>query len=176
MPARLIPRGTLRFNESMKSGWMGPLVIGLLSLGCAGLVMDQPELPDLSGEDEGQKNLAAIRALLAEQEREFGAARERAFQQQEAPGMLSREAPASSPAIPRQRPLPPPAALQKNLLAPPEGKIKFLWVPDPPPSGSNVELQRQVPAHTFFAPVGSPYPGTIRCIPDQLGGQRCQAE
>jgi hypothetical protein len=31
-----------------------------------------------------------------------------------------------------------------------------------------------VPPYTFFAPTGSAYPGTIRCVPDYLGGQRCQ--
>ena len=30
-----------------------------------------------------------------------------------------------------------------------------------------------VPPFTNFASVGSVYPGTIRCVPDSLGGQRC---
>lgn len=30
-----------------------------------------------------------------------------------------------------------------------------------------------VPPYTSYAPVGSVYPGTIRCVPDYLGGQRC---
>lgn len=30
-----------------------------------------------------------------------------------------------------------------------------------------------VPPYISYAPVGSVYPGTIRCVPDYLGGQRC---
>jgi len=30
-----------------------------------------------------------------------------------------------------------------------------------------------VAPYTFYAPAGSAYPGTIRCVPDYLGGQRC---
>lgn len=30
-----------------------------------------------------------------------------------------------------------------------------------------------VPPYTSYAPIGSVYPGTIRCVPDYLGGQRC---
>jgi hypothetical protein len=29
------------------------------------------------------------------------------------------------------------------------------------------------PPYTFFAPTGSAYPGSIRCVPDYLGGSRC---
>lgn len=32
-----------------------------------------------------------------------------------------------------------------------------------------------VPPYTFLAPTGSAYPGTIRCVPDYLGGQRCHS-
>jgi hypothetical protein len=31
-----------------------------------------------------------------------------------------------------------------------------------------------VPPYTVFTPAGSAYPGSIRCVPDSLGGQRCQ--
>jgi hypothetical protein len=47
----------------------------------------------------------------------------------------------------------------------------------PPTTRSSADYSPQdrplVPPYTFFAPTGSAYPGTIRCVPDYLGGQRC---
>ena len=42
-------------------------------------------------------------------------------------------------------------------------------------SSSNYQMHPStlVPPFTNYASVGSVYPGTIRCLPDSLGGQRC---
>jgi hypothetical protein len=45
------------------------------------------------------------------------------------------------------------------------------WTPSPLTRPSLPDYP--VPAHTIPVPVGPDYSGSIRCVPDGLGGQRC---
>jgi hypothetical protein len=40
-------------------------------------------------------------------------------------------------------------------------------------SDHRIHQSPPVPPYTMYAPLGSVYPGAIRCVPDYLGGQRC---
>jgi len=42
--------------------------------------------------------------------------------------------------------------------------------------GFEAEPWPSVPPYTLSVPAGSVYPGTVRCVPDMLGGQRCHAD
>jgi hypothetical protein len=69
------------------------------------------------------------------------------------------------PIVPSSSPMRPRASAQSQV--PP---IR-LWTPSPLTRPSLPD--RPVPAYTIPAPVGPDYHGTIRCLPDGLGGQRC---
>jgi len=49
------------------------------------------------------------------------------------------------------------------------------WVPNSSSRGFEAEPWPPVPTERLSAPAGSVYPGTIRCVPDLLGGQQCHA-
>lgn len=169
------------------------LIMSLYLLGCAGF--DTEELAHVSGssatefDDEGEKNLAAIRALMStERERaspasesndkpkpkpdssywvppdwlsSYFASRPSAGQESDLSSEYVR--PSSSPRSPRR-------------TAPGDVTAKIPWVPKPSSRGTEAEPWPHVPPYMVSPPGGSVYPGTIRCVPDSLGGQRCHAE
>lgn len=57
----------------------------------------------------------------------------------------------------------------------PDRRVKIPQVMTPYPRSSETALPPPVPAYTVPAPIGSAYPGSSRCVPDLLGGQRCYA-
>ena len=135
---------------------------------CGMIMIGEPvqEL-DVSSEDNGEENLKAIRAILADQ--------------------VARKAPpAAKPSDPSSQAAPAsePGPVSKPLLNPTsapssssvvtghlDAPAKLSWSPSP--SQQPGPPDRPVPAYTIPAPVGPDYSGSIRCAPDGLGGQRC---
>ena len=126
-------------------------------------------------------NLAAIKALLAEERRRFApipasiaSAQDQRLTTQ-SPGDPSR--PASR--VPRKERLGSRTDLFYSLPA--QRNEPSSQIPAIPPFVSNMRPPADfhtnswpvVPPYTFYAPTGATYPGAIRCAPDYLGGQRC---
>jgi len=150
---------------------------------------DLSELSVTQSDDEGEKNLAAIRAMLAKEcqrtsftpesgdkpksERESSSWLPDWLSQYFSPGRSSGEESAlsseydasSSSALSTRR-----RTASGNITA------KSPWVPKSYSHGSEAEPLSHVPPYILSAPVGSVYPGTIRCVSDMLGGQRCHAD
>jgi hypothetical protein len=176
----------------MNRVWFLGLTICLLLYGCAALDTDESlhmnESSALKPDDEGEKNLAAVRALLS-------AERQRAMFPSDSSDRRNPE--------PAARPWPPDwlaSYFSPNRSFGQESDLTSVYVP---PSASSPSTRREaplnpmvriprvidpssrlleadpwprVPAYTSPAPIGSAYPGSIRCVPDLLGGQRCQAD
>jgi|SRR5690349_1245473 len=170
------------------------LLLSVLLGGCVTGSFDpsQPLPPvDAGGFDGevGQKNLQAIREMLRSQE-----PRARDESHTTAPQPVDGEPSGEHPSDPAQQA----ELLQGNVetptagVGPPPGSFpKPLHVPAQRPSrldlgigpvnpyrSRSVDHQSlsfsPVPPYTVFTPAGSAYPGSIRCVPDSLGGQRCQ--
>jgi hypothetical protein len=155
--------------------WLLGLIISLLLLsGCSLLGLEEPALvsamSDVQSDDDGQKNLAAIRAMLAEQRQRSsltsGSSDKRSsdpatltwppdwLSSYFLPKRLSREeldlvtvqapAPSSSPSM--QKAVPP-----DSIVTVPRGT-------DPPARGYEAEPSPPVPAYTVPAPIGSTHP------------------
>ena len=177
----------------MNRKWLLGLIVSLLAHGCAGFFDAQEsvqviELPALQSDEERRQNLAAIRALLSEQ-------RQRAPR---APDLNATRS--SEPAAPSWPPdwlssyfLParssgeeadltsvsvsPPSSSPSKPRAPlPDVTVKIPRMAEPPSRVSEAEPWPRVPAYTSPAPMGPGNPGSVRCAPDLLGGQRCHAE
>lgn len=171
--------------------WLLGLIISLLLSGCSLLSLEEPALvsavSDVQSDDEGQKNLAAIRAMLAEERQRSsltaGSSDKRSSELATLswppdwlssyflPKRLSREeldlATVQAPA--------PSSSRSMRKAAYPDSIVKVPRGTDPPARGYEAEPSPPVPAYTVPAPIGSTYPGSARCVPDLLGGQRCQA-
>lgn len=133
---------------------------------------------------ESEGNRAAIKALLANERKAFRAAAmpinttERKPQLQSWPADhagSSSSSPTSAADMTSAR------LLDLLMLAPPRRTEAYPQAPHVqrlvPTTRSTADDYAHtwptVPPYTFFAPTGSAYPGTIRCVPDYLGGQRC---
>lgn len=157
-------------------GWVGAPMIGVsLALsGCTpGLFDEMVDMRALTAEENGKRNLEAIRAMQVERPRTPAAT--------PAPPSLS-----SSPTSKNEaEPSPSPVDVQSQMIPITPSSIPMqpggsaqtqvppirLWTPSPPTRPSLPDYP--VPAYTIPAPVGPDYHGTIRCLPDGLGGQRC---
>jgi len=147
------------------------LTLCLWSSGCGLMMIGQPVEPiDFTSQDNAEENLKAIRAMLADQR--------------------SRHAPSAvQPSDASSVPVPPSTESKSevephstlNSLTPSSASsavnadalAKLPWTP---PSVSRPSPpDRSVPAYTIPAPVGPDYSGSIRCVPDGMGGQRCMA-
>lgn len=170
---------------------MGGLIILLTAvamIGCSQFTLEglkhEPAFQANGADERSESNLPAIKALLARKRQLFSTvftrintAESKVSLRSSSPGDLasSSASPTSSSEEVASAPL--------RLLLP---------APNPSTTASRQALQVQVPApttrsladyspqdrplvppYTFFAPTGSAYPGTIRCVPDYLGGQRC---
>ena len=160
-----------------------PLVIlflimtGCMMTGCAGTAQDHTA--DLDPQElerqEGLKNVAAIKEMMAAWPAppSTAASPSRTFD-----GLGERDtAPMNSPAeeveknidertplaVPRREPVASQPIQIRPLLSKPPNYTTDPRLLNPP----------VVPPYTFFAPTGSAYPGSIRCVPDYLGGSRC---
>lgn len=159
-------------------------LVGLLAVvilaGCAAFQADRPATGDGQAQTEGQKNLAAIRAMIADERRRVHELR-RSPEQPPAwpPDWYSSY---SAPYVPRSDPdlaarsRPRSSAPQFGRTSPsPDVTARIPWAPDPP-TRPEIEPTRPVPPYTTVVPPGPFHPGRMRCVPDMLGGQRCQAE
>ena len=166
-------------------------IIGLLLYGCVGF--DVEESPQVSGpsatrsDDEGEKNLAAIRALLSVEHKGRSFAPDLDFKRDSTPearpwppdwlASYFSPQPSSwqkSDLAPAYLP-PSSSSLSKRRAVPPDYTVKIPWVTAPPSRGVDAEPWPRVRPYTSPAPIGSGYPGSARCVTDMLGGQRCQA-
>jgi len=152
------------------------LVCCLVLAGCVPLGSEGVSVQvDPSGQNQGAKNLEAVREIWADQR-----LRE-ANRQQSGQEELSIAPPPSHPLPSTGGPTtdaarPPIVPLDPPKVVPPLGVPQRKSVPVPPrPNGeAGVPSGVTVPPYTVFAPVGSAYPDSIRCVPDALGGQRCR--
>jgi hypothetical protein len=133
--------------------------------------------------EDSETNLPAIKALLAQERQQFSPVRTpMSTGRSHSPLSLSAGddmAASSESALSRHKDLP---RLLPNLFVTPSlnstasQAAGLIQIPRPT-TRSSVDYAPQdrfsVAPYTFYAPTGSAYPGTIRCVPDYLGGQRC---
>jgi|SRR5713101_3164748 len=172
--------------------WLLGLIISLLVSGCSLLSMEEPALvntvSDVQSDDEGQKNLAAVRAMLAEERQRSSLTAGSSDKRSSEPAPLSWPPDwLSSYFLPKrlsreeldlvtvQAPPAPSSSRSMRRAIHPNTIVKAPRGTDPPARGYEAEPSPPVPAYTVPAPIGSTYPGSARCVPDLLGGQRCQA-
>jgi hypothetical protein len=164
--------------------------MSLLLYGCA--MLDREGSAQVSGriapqsDDEAEQNLAAIRALFQRGIRLcplLDSSDKRSSESdvyswppdwlaaylspprssEQESDLSSVYVPSSSSSISRPRPVPP------------DVTVKIPRTTTPYPRSSEAASTRPVPPYTVPAPIGSAFPGSSRCVPDLLGGQRCQA-
>jgi hypothetical protein len=143
--------------------------------GCRSMMVGDPvNTQDFSSENEAEENLKAIRKMLDDQgprrveERSGPSSKVAPSPSRSAPSApsASDEAPLSA-ALSRAHPVPSPSSSAGIADVP----AKLPWTPTAPRRPTIPD--RQVPAYTIPAPVGPDYSGSIRCVPDGMGGQRC---
>jgi hypothetical protein len=165
------------------------VIISLLLYGCA--VMDREESVQASGvaalqsDDEGERTLAAIRALFPQRGKpappvpDFGDKRSSESKAPpwppdwlsaylSPPQSSEQESDLSSVYVPS-------SSLSKPRTVPPDVTVRIPRAITPAPRSSETASPLGVPAYMVPAPIGSAYPGSSRCVPDLLGGQRCHA-
>jgi hypothetical protein len=180
--------------DMMKPMWFVGvvLIMSLPLLGCAGFDTEEPApvrgSSDTEFDDEGEKNLAAIRALMAtERERASLASESNDKPQPKSdsywvpPDWLSsyfssRPSAGQGSDLSSEYVAPSSSARSPRRTAPGDVTAKIPWFPKPSSRGTEAEPWPRVPPYMVSPPGGSVYPGTIRCVPDSLGGQRCHAE
>jgi hypothetical protein len=164
-----------------------PLLLAVFVIACSRVPIEgvTPEgASQARGADrESEGNLAAIKALLARERQQFRAV---LTPINRASGSPSQSGPAGdadsssfSPAIAKEITT---GHLLDGLFLAPHSRadahrqwpqVQYLA----PATRSTADYQTHnwptAPPYTFYAPTGSTYPGTVRCVPDYLGGQRC---
>jgi hypothetical protein len=167
------------------------IMMGVLLHGCA--VMDQEESAQVSGaaalqsDNEAEQNLAAIRALFPQRGKQGAPpsdSRERRSSESNAPPWppdwlsaylsLSQLSEQGTDLSSIYRPSSSSLRSKPRDISP-DRRVKIPQVMTPYPRSSETALPPPVPAYTVPAPIGSAYPGSSRCVPDLLGGQRCYA-
>ena len=172
--------------------WFVWMILSLSLLGCTGFDLGEPvdlsELSATQSDDEGEKNLAAIRAMMAKERHRTSFTPESSDTPKSEgessswpPDWLSQYfSPSLSPgeesALSSEYVAPVSSALSTRRTASGDITVPSPWVPKSSSRGFEAEPWPPVPPYTHSAPAGSVYPGTIRCVPDMLGGQRCHAE
>ncbi len=162
-------------------------------LGCAGFGLGEPVdlselLAAMQSDDEGEKNLAAIRAMMAKErlrtsftpessvtpkaEREPSSWPPTWLSQYFSPSL----SPVEESALSSKLVAPSSSALSTRRIGSGAITVPSPWGPKSSSRGFEAEPWPPVPPYTLSAPTGSVYPGTIRCVPDMLGGQRCHAD
>ncbi len=164
-------------NAVLEQKCLDSLLMTLLLAGCAAFQAGQPAVGDEQAQTEGQKNLAAIRAMIADERRrvsELGRSPEKAptwppdwDSSYSLPSVPKHKA---APYVPRSS-----APLTGSSSSSPDVTAKIPWSPERSPQ-REIEPTRQVPPYTYVVPPGPIYPGRMRCVPDMLGGQRCQTQ
>jgi hypothetical protein len=137
--------------------------------------------PGESHREVDSGNLAAIRALLAEERKQFrpvsmpiGEMGSQSSSQSWLPDVSSPIPIFEERASVRLLDLPRPASRTKT--EPHQHPPQVQRLQPTTRSAADEPTHHYWPAvapYTFYAPTGSAYPGAIRCVPDFLGGQRC---
>jgi hypothetical protein len=165
------------------------LILAVSMIGCSQFALEgvsrEPAVQAHGADEQPESNLPAIKALLAGERQQFravltpinrGGSRS-LFQS----SPTDDAAPSSASPTSRSEDLTSARHLHTLLLAPQPSTRASQQTPHVqlpvPTTRSTADYSPQdrplVPPYTFFAPTGSAYPGTIRCVPDYLGGQRC---
>ena len=173
--------------------WFAGLIMSMLLLGCAGFALEEPV--DLSGlsetqsDDEGEKNLAAIRAMIAKEHQRTSRHPESGDKPKVEgelipwpPDWLSQYF-SSRPLSDEESALRSESSVRtapsRSTRRPVSGNItaKSPWVPKSSSRGTEADPWPHVPPYILSPTAGSTSPGTMRCVPDTIGigGQRCQA-
>ena len=167
------------------------VIMSVFLYSCVGFDGDEAgqvsRMSALQSDDEAEQNLATIRALFPEQ-------RIRSSSVSDSSDKLSSES--DAPAWPpdwlsqyfsserssgQESDLPsvygPSASSSpsKPRAVRPDVTVRIPRAITPSPHSSQIEPTPRVPAYTVPAPIGSAFPGSSRCTPDLLGGQRCHA-
>lgn len=176
--------------QSKATQFLG-VIMSVLLYSCVGFDADEAgqgsRMSALQSDDEAEQNLATIRALFPEQRKRSSSVPDSSdkrssesdasawppdwlsqyFSSERSSGqesdLLSAYGPSasSSPSNPR--------------AVRPDVTVKIPRAITPSPHSSQIEPTPRVPAYTVPAPIGSAFPGSSRCTPDLLGGQRCHA-
>jgi len=150
----------------------GPIAtLCFLLSGCGFMMIGPPvEKIYLSSQDDAEENLKAIRAILADETRSAPSS-DKPFDEPPTPlpPNDSKQLPEPHSAVDFRKPFSQSAT--RNLTAP----AKLPWTPPTISSAisRSTPPDRAVPAYTIPAPVVPGYMGTIHCVPDGMGGQRC---
>jgi hypothetical protein len=138
-----------------------------------------------SGSDrESERNLAAIKALLVRERQQFRVVLTPINRASGSPlqaGPIDDVSASSSSPTSISKGMTSSHLLDLLSLAPHPRTEAYRQLPQAqglaPTTRSTADYQTHdrptLPPYTFYAPTGSAYPGTIRCVPDYLGGQRC---
>ena len=169
---------------------MGPHVLLILTISITACSRIGPTIIPSGAMTQGpgsdmnadQGNLAAIKALLARDREQFGRssatsagnAVEPFHQVPHIPSSLTRGWDAASSigitsTFPHGLFLVPPQTTEHHQQV---SQVQRIPIQRSSPD-YRMHQSPSVPPYTSYAPVGSVYPGTIRCVPDYLGGQRC---
>jgi hypothetical protein len=179
-------------HHQMTPVWFLGVAICLHLYGCAALDTDESvhtrQVSASKPDDEGEKNLAAVRALLSEERQRatfpFDSSDRRNPETAARPwppdwhasyfsssGSSGQKSDLTSMYVP-----PSSSSLSKRREAPLNPMVRIPRVTDPSSRLLGADPWPRVPAYSSPAPIESAYPGSIRCVPDLLGGQRCQAD
>ena len=131
-----------------------------------------------------ETNLQAIKALLAQERQQFSPVKTPMStgpsQSRLSSSFAGNDLAASSESVlSRHKDLPrglPNLFVNPSLSTTASQAAGLIQIPRPTTRSSADYLPQDhssVAPYTFYAPTGSAYPGTIRCVPDYLGGQRC---
>ena len=144
----------------------GPIVALCLLSGCGLIMIGQPvEKIDITSQDDAEENLKAIRAMQADQAKRPDASLVKPSDESALPSSPD-ESKVISEAYPTVV-----TPFSESSTGQTKAPAKLPWTP--PSISRPSPPDRPVPAYTIPAPVGPDYSGTIRCVPDGLGGQRC---
>jgi hypothetical protein len=153
--------------------WKAVILISVILYGCTGFGRETAdETISPFPHEEGRKNLAAIVEILSAR----GQRLERG-----SPPPQETIAPVRNEAVDLSfQSVEPMVALPfRDGLQSPVQPMKKRFEKKPAlrrstnPSNQDPHAWPIVPPYTVFAPAGSAYPGSVRCMPDYLGGQRC---
>ena len=164
-----------KINERAWRVWMehvGPMRVTVavllplsLTSACSAIMIGEPvPMQDISIQDDAEENLKAIRAMLADQA-------PRQTEEKPPDASLQPSSSESTPSLIEPLPSTRPAAAASSLAGRADAPAKLPWTPTAPDRPAVAD--RSVPAYTTPAPVAPDYPGSIRCVPDGMGGQRC---
>ena len=170
------------FLEAMKREGLSRWMLSLALAGCTAGRLRRRKTPPLT---EGQKNLAAIRAILAQPPYNFTGGPVENTQRGSAhpvtwwppewfTGFVS-----SGPVEQSTTASPfgsmPASSTTRSLEQSSSGDVR-IKIPRRSSDTSlrPIEPYRPVPPYTTLSPLGPPTPGGSRCVPDYSGGQRCR--